>query len=178
MTAPLGEDPDLELLGDVGRGDAAAARMMVARKLPRLLALATRMLGDPIEAEDVAQECFVRLWRQAPLWRPGEGRVDTWLHRVVLNLVRNAIEAMEQVERRELTIGTRAGTLCCAGRGRPAAKWRRRYQAAGRQREAIVLQYYQELSNIEAAAAMEISVEALESLLARARRRLRRLLGD
>ena len=48
-----------------------------------------------------------------------------------------------------------------------------------RQREAIVLQYYQELSNVEAAALMQISVEALESLLSRARRALRaRLIGD
>ena len=47
-----------------------------------------------------------------------------------------------------------------------------------RQREAIVLQYYQELSNIDAAALMNISVEALESLLSRARRQLRRQLAD
>ena len=47
-----------------------------------------------------------------------------------------------------------------------------------RQREAIVLQYYQELSNIDAAALMNISVEALESLLSRARRNLRSYLDD
>ena len=181
MTALPEEDPDLELLGRVGSGDAAAARTMVERKLRRLLALATRMLGDPIEAEDIAQECFVRLWRQAPLWRPGEGRVDTWLHRVALNLCYDRLR-----KRREITVelfpdGPDPGPAPGAAldEAETAGKVAAALQALPeRQREAIVLQYYQELSNIEAAAAMEISIEALESLLARARRRLRVLLGD
>ncbi len=67
-------DPDEELVARVGRGDPAAVRALVARKLPRLLSLAGRMLGDRAEAEDVAQEAFVRAWRQAagvggPGWR-------------------------------------------------------------------------------------------------------------
>ena len=86
MTGTPGDDPDLALLDRIGRGDGAAARAMVDRKLPRLLRLATRMLGDSSEAEDVAQESFVRLWRQAGRWRPGAARFDTWLHRVALNL--------------------------------------------------------------------------------------------
>ena len=79
-------DPDAELVAGVGRQEPAAVRTLVARKLPRLLALATRMLGDRMEAEDVAQEAFMRIWKQAPTWREGEARVDTWLHRVALNL--------------------------------------------------------------------------------------------
>jgi RNA polymerase sigma factor (sigma-70 family) len=59
---------------------------MVARKLPRLLALATRMLGDRDEASDVAQEAFIRIWKQASRWKRGQARFDTWLHRVALNL--------------------------------------------------------------------------------------------
>jgi len=84
---PLSErDPDAELVARVGAQDPAAVRMLVSRKLPRLLALATRMLGDRMEAEDVAQEAFVRIWKQAPHWGEGEARFDTWIHRVALNL--------------------------------------------------------------------------------------------
>ena len=79
-------DPDEELLARVASGDPASVRALVARKLPRLLSLAGRMLGDATAAEDVAQEVFLRVWKQAPRWRPGAARFDTWLHRVALNL--------------------------------------------------------------------------------------------
>ena len=64
-------DPDEELVRRVGQGDPAAIQAMVARKLPRMLMLAQRMLGDATEAEDVAQEAMLRAWRQAPRWTPG-----------------------------------------------------------------------------------------------------------
>ena len=69
-----------------GKGDQRAIRALIGRKAARVLALAGRMLGDATEAEDVAQETFLRIWRIAPDWRPGEARFDTWLHRVALNL--------------------------------------------------------------------------------------------
>ena len=79
-------DPDEELVRRIGSGDDAAMQALVSRKLPRLLALARRMLGDAAEAEDVAQETFLRIWRNAARWRPGAARFDTWIHRVALNL--------------------------------------------------------------------------------------------
>lgn len=181
MTASPGEDPDLALLIRVGRGDPVAARAMVAHKLPRLLALATRMLGDTTEAEDVAQESLVRLWRQAARWRSGEARIDTWLHRVVLNLCYDRLR-----KRREIVIETvpdrpdpgpapDAGLHEADTTGQVAAALQ---ALPERQREAIVLHYYEELSNFDAAAVMEISIEALESLLARARRQLRVLFEE
>src|SRR6201999_551204 len=71
-----------------GRGgaDPPPIRALMARKLPPMLALPRRMLNDPVEAEDVAQEVFVRAWKQARVWKPGAGKFDTWMHRVALNL--------------------------------------------------------------------------------------------
>jgi RNA polymerase sigma-70 factor (ECF subfamily) len=175
-------DPDQDLIARVGQGDPAAVRAMVARKLPRLLGVATRMLGDRSEAEDVAQEAFMRLWRQAGRWRPGAALFDTWLHRVTLNLCYDRLrrrreittdavpEQTDPAARADQTMidQARDARLAAAIQGLPE-----------RQRAALVLQYYEGLSNIEAAAAMEIGVEALESLLSRARRTLRdRLRGD
>lgn len=173
-------DPDADLVARVGRQDPLAARELVARKLPRLLALASRMLGDRMEAEDVAQEAFVRIWKQAPRWKEGEARFDTWLHRVAMNLCHDRLrgrredpvddwpdhpdpgpgpDAVVEARTREMQVQAALAAL------------------VPRQREALVLTYYQELSNIEAAAVMDITVDALESLLARARRGLREKLA-
>ena len=165
----------------VGQGDPAAIQAMVARKLPRMLALAQRMLGDPVEAEDVAQEAMLRAWRQAPRWTPGKAKFDTWLHRVALNLCYDRLR-----RRREIptdTLPERPDDSAPPDRGLLAADVGVRVDAAlaqlpERQREAIVLCHYQELTNIEAAALMKVSVDALESLLARGRRALRQALAD
>ena len=169
-------DPDAELVARVGTQDPVAVRTLVARKLPRLLALATRMLGDRMEAEDVAQEAFVRIWKQAPSWREGEARFDTWLHRVALNLCYDRLRGQREEPVAEMPDqADPAASPEVQFENRTRDEQIRVALAAlpARQREALVLNYYQELSNIEAAALMGITVDALESLLARARRNLR-----
>jgi RNA polymerase sigma-70 factor (ECF subfamily) len=174
-------DPDAELLARIARQDAGAARVLVERKLPRLLALATRMLGDRMEAEDVAQEAFVRIWKQAPTWREGEARFDTWLHRVALNLCYDRLRGRREDPSAELPDDPDPGPgpeKMLETAARDAQVQAALATLPVRQREALVLTYYQELSNIEAAASMDVSVDALESLLARARRSMRaRLAG-
>jgi RNA polymerase sigma factor (sigma-70 family) len=174
-------DPDEELVSRVAAGDPAAIRALAARKLPRLLSLAGRLLGEASEAEDVAQEAMIRAWRQASSWRPGPAKFDTWLHRVTLNLCYDRLR-----RRREVLTDTppeQADEGPAPDRGLEARDVGRRVAAAmralpDRQREAVTLCHYQELSNIEAAAAMGVSVEALESLLSRGRRALRVALSD
>lgn len=151
-------------------------RTLVSRKLPRLLALATRMLGDRMEAEDVAQETFVRIWKQAPHWKEGEARFDSWIHRVALNLCYDRLRGRREDPVAELPDEADPQPLPDLQIGARVRDERVRAALAAlpaRQREALVLNYYQELSNIEAAALMGITVDALESLLARARRNLR-----
>lgn len=171
------------MLARIGNNEPAAVNEMVSRKLPRLLALASRLLGDADEARDVAQESFLRIWKQAANWRAGQARFDTWLHRVALNLCYDRLR-----RRKEQPLDNDALADVIDPTGAPEQHWEAsaegdRMAAAlaalpDRQREAIVLQYYQELSNIEAAALMDISVEALESLLSRARRNLRGYLAE
>ncbi|WP_094782293.1 RNA polymerase sigma factor [Paraburkholderia ribeironis] len=169
-------DPDAELLEQVGRQDPAAVRSLVARKLPRLLALAMRMLGDRMEAEDVAQEVFVRIWKQASRWREGDARFDTWMHRVALNLCYDRLRGRREEPRDEMPEAVDPAAQPDAQFEARARHEQVRAALAGlpaRQREALVLTYYQEMSNLDAAALMGITVDALESLLARARRTLR-----
>ncbi len=174
-------DPDEELVSRVAQGDPAAVQALVARKLPRMLALGRRMLGDAIEAEDVAQDVFLRVWKQAPAWKPGAARFDTWMHRVALNLCYDRLRRRREDPVAE--VPDRPDPDESPERGLQAAQLGVQVDAAlqklpDRQREAIVLCHYQELSNIEAARLMEVSVEALESLLSRGRRALRTYLAD
>ena len=176
-------DPDVELLARIGNNEPAAVNEMVTRKLPRLLALASRILGDADEAKDVAQESFLRIWRHAANWRPGEARFDTWLHRVALNLCHDRLRRRKERPLDEDEVLELADSAPSMDEQLETADRSARMAAAlatlpERQREAIVLQYYQELSNIDAAALMNVSVEALESLLSRARRQLRNQLAD
>ncbi|HET9159630.1 MAG TPA: RNA polymerase sigma factor [Caulobacteraceae bacterium] len=175
------DDPDEDLVVRIGRGDPAAVRAFVGRKGPRMMGLAVRLLGDAAEAEDVVQEVFMRVWKQAPNWQPGTARFDTWMHRVALNLCYDRLRRRREDVMAEPPEQVDDGPAPDAGL--IAADVGRRVDAAlanlpKRQREAIVLCHFQALTNIDAAALMEISVEALESLLSRGRRALRSQLAD
>ena len=166
------------LMRRVGAGDGAAYRALVERHLRPIVAFARRTLDDSAEAEDVAQETFLRLWSGAGAWR-AEARLSTWLHRVAYNL------CVDRLRRRRELPTARLPERPHPAEGPLAARQRRQVAAAveqalaalpERQRTALALVHYQELGNIEAAQVMEVSVEALESLLARGRRSLRRSL--
>lgn len=180
-----GIDPDAALLAACARGDPRAQAQLVERHLLRVHRLASRLLGDPAEAEDVAQELFLKLWQLAPRWRAEQAKVGTWIHTVVLNLCR------DRLRRRRPQIGLdelpEAG-FAEPSESRPDSLLDRAERGAAltaaidalpeRQREALLLFHIEGLSQQESAAVLGIGEEALESLLARARRKLRsRLAG-
>jgi len=167
-------DPDAEDVARAGRGDRDAAARLIARHAPKLLSVARRMVGG--EAEDAVQEVFLRLWTHAARWQPGQAKFETWLYRIMLNqcydrLRRRPTQPLDAVAEiaddapppdRGLDETVQAGAVARAVDGLPE-----------RQKAAILLCHFQERGNIEAAEIMGISVEALESLLARGRRTLR-----
>ncbi|MFO1017130.1 MAG: RNA polymerase sigma factor [Hyphomonadaceae bacterium] len=175
-------DPDAEFVRKAGAGDQRAAEALVRRHLPRMVGLARRMLSDAAEAEDVAQEVFLRVWREAPRWQPGAAKFETWMHRVALNL------CYDRLRRRREKSDPDAGLLVADPAPLASEAWFSAQRAAKvqaalselpeRQRAAIALVHFQEHSNIEAAEMLEVSVEALESLLARGRRALKAALSD
>ena len=168
--------PDEALLVLFANGDPEAARALTLRLAPLALRLAARMLGDRAEAEDVAQEAMLRLWRVAPDWRQGEAKVSTWLYRVTLNLCTDrlrrrgrsvALDAVAEPE--DGRPGAVAGLIEA---DRAAALEAALAALPDRQRQAVVLRHLEGLTNPEIAEIMEIGVEAVESLTARGKRAL------
>jgi len=185
------DDPDLALLraaglGDqsaAGLGDQSAALQLVRTHAPALQRLAWRMLGDEQEAQDVVQESCLRLWRVAGEWRPGEARISTWLHTVAMNLSRDRLRRRREtypVESFEWLAGEDSPEQDMERDRRSARVQQALTQLPERQREALILSHFEGYSQSEAASVMGVSVEALESLLSRARRSLRQrwLIGE
>ena len=179
----LADQSDEALLQLYARGDRAAARTLVLRLSPRVLGYATRLLADRAEAEDVAQEAMLRLWRVAPEWRTGEAQVTTWLYRVVTNLVTDRQRARQRRQATtlddapEVADDAPAAVAQLIEADRMAALDRALDSLPDRQRQALVLRHFEGMSNPEIAEIMQIGVEAVESLTARAKRALASALG-
>lgn len=176
MTTAGGDDPDLPLVIAIGQGDASAAATLVDRYACRLQAFAWRMLGDREEAEDVVQDSFLRLWKHARRWKPGAARFSTWLYQVAANGCRDRLRkrrdhSAEAVD--WLVDDTPGGREQLQQAERDAVVQQAVNELPDRQREALLLSHYDGMGNPDIAAVLEVSVEAVESLLARARRRLR-----
>lgn len=178
--APLSDEALLVLYAN---GDPAAARLLTRRLAPRAFGHAFRMLSDQAEAEDVAQEALLRLWRIAPDWRQGEAQVSTWLFRVVANLATDRLRARKRRRADPLDDAPEpASDQPAVVEGMIEADRMAALQAAlaqlpDRQRQAVVLRHIEGLANPQIATIMEIGVEAVESLTARGKRALAALLA-
>lgn len=177
----LNDVTDDALLVLYANGDKAAARVLTMRLTPRVLGYATRILSDPAEAEDVAQDAMLRLWKIAPEWRQGEAKVSTWLYRVVANLCTDRL-------RRRRNVGL--DTIDEPADDSPNVEDNLQNQSRAmalnaaldrlpeRQKQAVVLRHLEGLTNPEIADVMKIGVEAVESLTARGKRALAADLAD
>ena len=181
---PVRQPPALEtddaLVLRLAGGCGAAMAALSARHLDAVFACAWRILGDRAEAEDVAQETFLRLLRKAPDWQPEGPALRSWLLRVASNLCidrrRSRARIVPMPDDIE-DLPAREGA--CLDEDLAIRRAVRRAMAGlpRRQLAALVLVHFHGLSGREAAGTLEISEEALESLLARARRRLRQELS-
>ncbi len=172
---------DEALLVLYANGDRDAARALNERLTPRVFGQAVRMLGDRAEAEDIAQEAMLRLWKIAPKWRQDEAKVTTWLYRVVANLCtdrlrRNRGVDLDSIPEPEDDRESAEGEM--QQRTRMTALQAALNQLPDRQRQAVVLRHLEGLGNPEIAEIMEISTEAVESLTARGKRALAAILAE
>jgi len=185
------DESDDALMRRAGAGDKAAFAVLVRRHLARATAVAQRIVANRSDAEEIVQETFLRCWQKAPEWLPandragdggsGRAQIGTWLYRVLVNL---CLDRRRRPRPVELEAAAEVADERADGfDARAASETSRRVAAAmaalpDRQRAALALCYFEGLGNIEAAAALAISVGALESLLVRGRRALKESLAD
>ncbi|MEE4155183.1 MAG: sigma-70 family RNA polymerase sigma factor [Erythrobacter sp.] len=170
---------DAALVQRIAARDEAAFRSVIAAHAPMLHRIAWRMVGEAQEAEDIVQEAMLRLWDQAPrLAGGGSGvvRLGAWLGRVTVNLAIDRLRIARRISGEQ--VPERADEAPLMDRRIEAAQETSAARALiaalpERQRAAIVLTYFEELPNAEAAQAMDMNIKAFESLLHRARSALR-----
>ncbi len=166
---------DAELLMRFSKGDRAAAMALTSRLAPIVFAQAFRMLGDRAEAEDVTQESLLRLWKAASGLDATRAKITTWLYRVTSNL---CIDCLRKSNRNsgdevpEVADETPGIDLKLQATARAQALQHALQTLPDRQRQAMILRHIEDLSNPEISDIMEISVEAVESLVSRGKRAL------
>ena len=191
---------DEELMAAVVLGDPSAYQALVRKNLPAISRYALRLVGSRSESEDIAQETFLRLWTTAKKWDPAKAKLTTWLHRITHNLCIDFLRKQKrvslepdfdsEVSSEEATSGEFSNALRESAEAQGDSPDREAREAELRaldralnmlpeaQRSALLLCHYQGFSNKEAADIMGSSVQALESLIARAKRSLRTQLED
>ena len=171
---------DAALLAASARREAAAFAELVNRYYKPVYRVVWRMTGGHADSEDIAQEAFVKLWRDPSQVREA-GALKGWLMRVASNAVidRSRKPKHSDIDAALDLSDPKAQTDGPLDRSQAARLVDGRIaDLPERQRLALTLVYFEGLSNIEAAAVMDVSVEAIESLLSRARRSLKESLSS
>ena len=170
---------DAALLEASSRRVQGAFTVLVSRYYKDVYRVVWRVSGGHADTEDITQETFMRLWAKPDQLREAKA-LKGWLLRVASNLVMDRFrqKPMQDLEAAEAVADGAASAeeqlgLAFVSKAVDAAI----AQLPDRQKLALTLVHFEQMSNISAAAAMGISVDALESLLARARRGLKELLG-
>lgn len=190
-TGPLApEDLDIDLMGRVRRADMAAFERLVEIHQHRVVGTVARMIGDDQDAEDIAQQVFLRVWKSADRYRP-TAKFTTWLFTITRNLVFNELRRRRRHPADSLDADltpdssarsiresdTRNPDQVCLDREMQDAIQQAIDQLPEPQRLAIILRRYEELPYEEIATVLETTVPAVKSLLFRARGQLRESLS-
>jgi RNA polymerase sigma-70 factor (ECF subfamily) len=182
MFSPSTPEPEIEWMARIRDGDMEAFRLLVEAHQSRVINTISKLLGSDAEAEDLAQQVFIRVWRSAARYQP-TAKFTTWLFRITRNLVFNELrrrkhfadqgeaspEPAERAERepdRVLLEDELQKAIQTAIQELPEA-----------QRMAIVLRRYEEMPYEEIARVMGTTVPAVKSILFRARAELRERLA-
>ncbi len=173
------DDSDESLMRLIRSGSHQAFSILVRRHTDKFFGAAFRMTGQAGEAEDLVQDAFLKIWQKPDIWKEDKGaKFTTWFYRILVN------QNIDRLRKRQKMVSDDSILPYVAdGAASPETETmmneeQRRIENAmavlpERQRTAITLCFYEGLSNVEAAETMGVKLKALESLLMRAKARLR-----
>lgn len=173
------EIADEELVDRIKSGDRGAFGVLARRHGARYRALAFRFVGDMTLAEDLVQEAFVKLWTHSDKFDGSKAKFTTWFHRVVVN------KCLDERRKKRLDplpdgydeADEKPSAEDTLGQMNANERLKRALAVLSeRQKAAVTLNYFDGLSNLEAAAVMELNIKAYESLLVRSRAKMRQAL--
>ncbi|MBO6825550.1 MAG: sigma-70 family RNA polymerase sigma factor [Sneathiella sp.] len=179
MTETSLKERDAKLLAQLADGDMRASREIMRLYLDQAFRTAYRITADTGTAEDITQEAFLKLWKAAGKWE-ARARISTWLHPVIHNLAIDHLRKQKRLSGDE--VPEQEDQSPNPFEAKAEAELQKSVRSGvtelpPRQRLAITLVHFDECSGSEAAGRMGITVEALESLLSRGRRKLKDLLS-
>lgn len=177
-------DLDLSLIQAIAHGDTSALEKFVRRYQPRLTRFLFRYLGDGPATEDLVQETLLRVWGHSPHFEP-QARVSTWVFSIAYRLALNELKRRNRFQR---FIGHCADLLTWAIPQTPPDQilekermrliQREMERLPERQRAALLLRVEEDLSYGQIAQVLETTVPGVESLIHRARQRLKLRLAE
>ena len=166
------------LLQEIATGNRSAFAELVQRHTKKFYHLSYRMIFNKNDAEDIVQDCFIKLWKKPTMWQKGKNtKFTTWFYRVVSNACIDHNRKHSRVfhmEKEELIEDDRKSV----DKEMYKTQQEKMIQSViielpEKQQKALTLSYYEELSNKETAEIMQTTVKAVESLLVRARKTLK-----
>lgn len=192
-SSPYVRDPDVQLMLRVKGGDDDAFAQIVQKYQSRLIGVFANMFADTALAEDLAQEVFLRIYRARQGYEP-TAKLSTWIFQIANNLASNSRRSKGRKKEVQFQLGNSGSQSLNLGEGGVADKsglmptrqidknelQERVQQALGhlneRQRMAVLLHRFEGMSYADIADTMQLSTQAVKSLLSRARENLREVL--
>ena len=168
---------DEELMVLVAKGDEEAFGVIVRRFLPKAISYTGKFFGTTMDSDEIIQDTFVRMWKYAIKWKPSKGKVKTWFYGILSNMCYTyAKKNKHHLNSDDIkNIDDDSDIEAMLVKKQECFYVRDKVKRLNeREQQVIILTYFEEYSNRRTADIMGTTVKAVETLLTRTKRKLRK----